>query len=190
MSHDAKGRRRDHAQVLANGGVAAAAALLGPTAPGLALWIVTGSLAAAAADTWATSVGTWSRVTPRLILGGRPVPAGTSGGVTVAGCAGAAAGALLVAGAGALGGGDAALLPAAALIGFLGMAADAVLGAALQGRFQCTVCRVATEWPVHRCGAATTHQGGLAWLDNDRVNFAATLGAGLLAALAWRWLHA
>ena len=176
--------------MLANGGVAAAAALLGPAAPGLALWIVTGSLAAAAADTWATSVGTRSRATPRLILGGRPVPPGTSGGVTLAGCAGAAAGALLVGAVGALLGGGTALLPAAALIGFVGMATDSVLGAGLQGRFQCPVCRVASEWPVHRCGAVTSHQGGLAWLDNDRVNFAATLGAGLLAALAWRWLHA
>ena len=63
---------------------AALAALLGLARPELALWLVTGSLAAAAADTWATSLGRRSRTAPRDLLGGRAVPPGTSGGVTVA----------------------------------------------------------------------------------------------------------
>ena len=182
---DAKGNRRDHAQVLANGGAAALAALAGLQNPTLGLWLVTGTLAAAAADTWATSLGARSRTAPRLFWSGRPVAPGTSGGMTLVGTAGAAAGALLVAGSGALAGGLPSLFPAATLIGFAGMVADSALGAGLQGRFHCPACNLPSEWPLHRCGTATVHRGGLAWLDNDGVNFAATAIAAGLAFAAW-----
>jgi uncharacterized protein (TIGR00297 family) len=184
---DAKGERRDQLQVGANGGPAAIGALLGLHDPAVGLWIVTGSLAAAAADTWATSIGGRSRTPPRLLLGGRRVPPGTSGGMTVMGCAAAAVGALLVAATGAAVGSAPALLPLATLIGFAGMAADSALGAGWQGRFHCPLCDVASEWRVHRCGTRTVWQGGLRWLDNDGVNLAATALAGALAAAAWRF---
>jgi uncharacterized membrane protein len=185
---DPKGNRRDPRQVLANGGVAAGLALLGRTDPALGLWLVTGTLAAAAADTWATALGARSRVLPRLLWSGRRVPAGTNGGITPLGCLGAAAGAVLVAGTGAAAGGLPALLPAGALIGFAGMLADSWLGGSLQGRFHCPACDRPSEWPVHRCGTATLHRGGFRWLDNDRVNLGATAVAAALAALAWAWL--
>jgi uncharacterized protein (TIGR00297 family) len=185
---DPKGERRDGRQVLANGGAAAAGALLGLRDPELGLWLVTSVLAAAAADTWATAVGARSRTPPRLVLGGSAVPPGTSGGVTALGSAGAAAGALLVAAVGTLAAGRLTLLPVAALVGFGGMALDSVLGAAAQGRFRCPRCAERSEWPRHRCGSATLHEGGLPWLDNDGVNLAATAAAGCLAWAAWRWL--
>jgi uncharacterized protein (TIGR00297 family) len=184
---DPKGERRDHRQVLANGGVAAAAALLGLRDPELGLWLVTASLAAAAADTWATAIGARSASTPRLVLGGAPVPPGTSGGVTRLGTAGGAAGALLVAGTGALAAGLATLLPVAALVGFGGMVLDTVLGASVQGRFHCPGCEQPSEWPRHRCGAVTIHEGGFRWLDNDGVNLAATAAAACAAMAAWHW---
>lgn len=184
---DAKGSRRDAAQVLANGGAAALAALLGFVRPELALWMVTGSLAAAAADTWATSLGRRSPIPPRHLLTGRAVPPGTSGGVTALGSGAALIGAALVAGAGAAGGGQPVLFPIAALVGFLGMALDSALGAALQGRFHCPACDLPSEWPVHRCGTRTLHRGGFSWLDNDGVNFAATCAAAVLAWAAWAW---
>jgi uncharacterized protein (TIGR00297 family) len=193
---DAKGERRDRYQVLANGGPAAVASLLaalppvGNTERSLALWMVTGSLAAAAADTWATSLGALSPARTRRLLFGSPVPPGTSGGMTPAGTAGAAAGAGLVAAVGALASGWPALAPAGTLVGFAGMVADSVLGALAQGRFHCPACDTASEWRVHRCGARTIRTGGMAWLNNDGVNLAATsLAAALaaaLAALAWR----
>ena len=130
---DPKGSRRDAAQVLANGGAAALAALLGPARPELALWLVTGTLAAAAADTWATSLGRRSRTVPRDLLSGRAVPPGTSGGVTVLGSGAALVGAALVAGSGAAAGGQPVLFPIAALVGFLGMALDSALGATPAG---------------------------------------------------------
>jgi uncharacterized membrane protein len=147
---------------------------------------VTGSLAAAAADTWATSLGGLSRRPTRRLLFGPAVPAGTSGGMTVAGTLGALVGAALVAGVGAAAGNIPALAPVATLVGFAGMAADSVLGAVWQGRFHCPACDAASEWRVHRCGARTVRKGGVSWLDNDGVNLAATSLAALLAAVAWR----
>jgi uncharacterized protein (TIGR00297 family) len=185
---DPKGERRDHRQVLANGGIAAAAALSGFHHGPLGLWLVTASLAAAAADTWATALGARSAAAPRLILGGRAVPPGTSGGITPLGTLGGAAGALLVATIGALTSGISALLPIGALVGFGGMALDSALGAAAQGRFRCPRCTESSEWPRHHCGTTTVHEGGLPWLDNDGVNLASSAAAALAAGAAWRWL--
>lgn len=185
---DPKSDRRDHWQVYANGGAAALGAGLGLLDNALGIWLVTAILAAAAADTWATSIGSRSRVLPRLPWSGRSVPAGSNGGMTLLGTAGGAAGALMVAGTGAIAADMPLLLPIGTLIGFLGMVADSTLGALLQGRFHCPACDAASEWRVHRCGAATLREGGLAWLNNDGVNFVATALAGCAAAAVWRWL--
>jgi uncharacterized protein (TIGR00297 family) len=182
---DPKGNCRDYRQVYANGGVAALSAILGSRDPRLALWLVTSSLAAAAADTWATSVGGWSRLPPRVLWSGRRVEPGTSGGVTVLGCLGAFAGAALVAGTGALASRLAFLFPVGTLIGFVGMLADSTLGGWVQGRFFCPTCEQASEWRIHRCGTPTIWLGGVPWLDNDLVNLLATALAAGIAAWAW-----
>ncbi len=184
---DAKGDRRDAAQVLANGGPAAAAALLELRTPGLGLWAAAAALAAASADTWATTVGVRSGRRPRHILDGTPVQPGTSGGVTWVGSAGGLLGALAVgATAAAVGAGWRAGL-AATILGTAWMFGDSVLGAALQARFRCPACAEDTERPVHRCGTPAAHLGGWRWLTNDGVNLLATLGAAADGALAW-WL--
>jgi uncharacterized protein (TIGR00297 family) len=185
---DPKSDRRDHRQVLANGGIAAAVAALGLRNPQLGIWLLTSALAAAAADTWATALGARSPVPPRLILGGGVVPPGTNGGITLLGSAGGAVGALLVAVTGALAAGVPALLPVAALVGFGGMLLDSALGAAAQGRYRCVQCEEPSEWRRHRCGRPTVHLGGLTWLDNDGVNLAAGLGAAIAGWAAWAWL--
>jgi uncharacterized protein (TIGR00297 family) len=185
---DPKGDRRDHWQVFANGGPAALVAVAAPADTGLAIWLVTASLAAAASDTWATSIGARSRVPPRLLWSGRRVPAGTSGGVSLAGSAGAAAGAAIVAATGAVFSGLPFLLPTATLIGFAGMLVDSLLGGVLQGRFHCPRCDQPSEWRVHRCGSATVRRAGLAWLNNDGVNFLATALAACAGLAAWRLL--
>ena len=183
---DPKSDRRDIWQVYANGGAAALGAVLGLIDGTLGIWLVTATLAAAAADTWATSIGTRSLVLPRLPWSGRSVPAGSNGGMTLLGTAGGAAGALLVAGTGAIAAEMPVLLPVGTLIGFFGMVADSMLGALFQGRFHCPACDAASEWRVHRCGAATTREGGMAWLNNDGVNFIATALAGCAAVALWR----
>jgi uncharacterized protein (TIGR00297 family) len=181
----AKGSRRDQWQVLANGGVAAIGALLGGNQ---GLWIVTSSLAVAAADTWATSIGAWSPTPPRHLLSGKQVPPGTSGGVTLLGTIGALAGAVTVAVMGSLMSHEGRLLPFATIVGLAGMLADSGLGAGLQGRFYCAQCSEETERRVHRCGTRSLSRGGWLWLNNDGVNALATALGGVAGWAGWWWL--
>jgi len=179
-----KGGERDAVQVLANGGLFAVGALASlaspwPGWPVLAL----GALATAAADTWATEVGTLAAGPPRSIRSFRPVAPGTSGGVTLLGTGAALAGAAAVALlAGAFGWG-AGVAAAAAAGGFAGATADSLLGATVQARRWCDRCALATERSTHDCGERTRPAGGLRRLDNDGVNVASAL-VGALVALA------
>jgi uncharacterized protein (TIGR00297 family) len=180
----AKAGSRDAVQVLANGGVFAVAAIATVLTVNSTPWaaIGAGALAASAADSWATEVGVLSSRPPRSILTGRVVPAGTSGGITVAGTLAAVAGAAMVAlCAGLLGWGSSAAIAIVAA-GIAGAFADSILGATVQARRWCASCQTETEQTVHRCGSSTAHRRGLRWLNNDGVNLAATLVG---AAVAW-----
>ncbi len=181
----AKGGPRDATQVLANGFVFALAA---------ALWLLTawegwraigvGALAAAASDTWATEIGTLSRNEPRSMLTWRPVPTGTSGGVSAAGVMAAIAGSVFIAlSTVALGWPREASL-SAFVGGLAGSTVDSLLGATVQQRRWCDQCDSPTERARHRCGAATRFVGGMPWIDNDVVNVTSTLAGALLGLLA------
>jgi uncharacterized protein (TIGR00297 family) len=185
---DPKGNRRDPWQVAANGGVAAVGGLVGWLSGEMGLWIVTASLAAAASDTWATSLGALSRRDPVDVVRWRRVPTGASGGVSIAGTLGGLAGAALVAGTAVAAGGPASLFLPAVALGMTGMVADSVLGATVQGRFHCPSCGTDTERRRHRCGTVTEHTGGWRWLGNDGVNALATGLAGCAAAGWWAWV--
>jgi uncharacterized protein (TIGR00297 family) len=183
---DTKSDRRDLWQVYANGGVAAAMAL--GTTGELSIWLVTAALAAATADTWATSIGTRSTSAPRFMGLGKQVTPGTSGGMTFIGTAAAVLGAAAVSAIGALASGLPAVFPAGTLVGSLGMVIDSALGALVQGRFRCPNCNAASEWRVHGCGQRTLCEGGLGWVDNDMVNFVTTASASVAGLLLWWWL--
>jgi uncharacterized protein (TIGR00297 family) len=184
---DFKGDQRDAWQVYANGGPAVLASLA-PADLDLKLWLVTASLAAAAADTWATSVGAHSRGPTRLLGSSVPVPPGTSGGVTPAGSIGAVLGAMLVSGVGALALGRSSLFAAGTLIGFLGMVLDSYAGSSWQGRFHCVHCDQPSERRVHRCGHLTERRAGVSWLSNDGVNLLATTSALVAGWFGWSLL--
>jgi uncharacterized protein (TIGR00297 family) len=143
------GEGRNARQVIANGGIAALAALAGNWA-----WFA-GALAAANADTWATEIGSHSRMPPRLITNGRRVSAGTDGGITLLGTTGGIAGAGLIGGLSYVLGQRGAV--AIAVAGVVGMLVDSMLGATVQGKVR--------------------------WMDNDAVNLAATLSGAACAAL-------
>lgn len=158
---------RSARQVLANGGVAATASLLGLAGwlPG-AHYALAGALAAATADTWATEVGTAGWWPTRRITDWRRVPPGTSGGVSGPGTAAGVAGALLLGLAAALllpGGTGPGLVAVGLLAGTAGMLTDSAVGAGLEARW--------------------------GWLDNDVVNLTGTVSGAAGACLLW-WLGA
>ena len=184
-----EGGQRNLRQVIANGGVAAVAALWGQ-------WTVAaGALAAAAADTWATEIGAFSPTPPRLLTTGRPVPKGTSGGISLLGTLGALVGAVFMASVArlvespgplaALGAGSAPRSAAwIVAAGIIGMLIDSLLGATLQGVYECPQCAARSERRDTVCHEPVRLIRGWRWLDNDVVNLAATLTGAAVGALA------
>lgn len=178
-----KGGERDAAQVAANGGgfaIGALLALLQPDVRWLAFGV--GSLAASAADTWATEIGTLFGGRPRSILTLEPLPPGLSGGVTAIGTLASAIGASFIAACGIALGLTPRLAMAVAIGGFFGAIVDSVLGAVAQERRWCAGCHSVTERVTHDCGCITIRQRGVSWLANDAVNFISGAAGGLLAA--------
>ena len=202
-----KGGARDAWQVIANGGVFALAALgaaalgafpvevsafgarvtVGGGAPGDPdAWrlIGAGALAAAAADTWSTELGTMFGGTPRSLVSGTPVPVGTSGGITPWGSLGALLGGAFVALVAVACGWRAVDLAPIAFAGIVGAFADSLLGDTVQARRVCSACGAFTERGEHDCGASTTPAGGWRWMTNDAVNLVATLVGAATALIS------
>jgi uncharacterized protein (TIGR00297 family) len=178
-----KGGERDAAQVLANGGVAALAALLIPFFPQTP-WpaaALLGALAAANADTWATEIGSLAKRPPRLITTLQTAPVGSSGAVSVPGTLASAAGAALI--------GVTALFYGFGFIGLLAVVAggvagslfDSLLGATVQVQYRCAVCGKVTERHTHH-DLPTRWERGVLWMNNDAVNLLATLCGALVTA--------
>jgi len=182
-----KGSQRDWGQVLANGGLGAGLAVLHAFLPGQTWpWIAfAGAMAAVNADTWATEVGVLNPSPPRMLTTWQPVERGSSGAISWLGSLAALTGGGLVALLAYL------FYPA---LGFtsiwvgvtLGAAGgsffDSLLGATVQAIYWCPNCKKETErHPLHLCGAETSQIRGWSWLNNDWVNFGASLAGALLA---------
>ncbi len=185
-----KGSRRDLSQVVANGGLATLFALCygfsrSPGTRRRAKIGFMGALATATADTWATELGTLSKASPRLITNGKHVAPGTSGGVTLLGMAASALGAcslgfFIWAGEGFRK--SLALTPFLALFsGMVGSGFDSFLGATLQTMYTCPMCKIETEQHIHHCGSRTEFRRGIKWMNNDVVNFIATMSSSSVA---------
>ncbi|UCD23697.1 MAG: DUF92 domain-containing protein [Gemmatimonadota bacterium] len=181
---DAQTSGRNARQVVANGGCAAAGALLALGWEGG--WaVLLGALAAAQADTWATEIGAWSGRPPRLITTGAAVPPGTSGGVTLLGSTGGLIGSAIMAAAALALGVSSTVAIAGLLAGFAAMMWDSVLGASVQGSYHCATCDATSEQRLHTCGSKTRLVRGWSWLDNDAVNLIATCSGGAVAVALW-----
>ncbi|HLZ61211.1 MAG TPA: DUF92 domain-containing protein [Ktedonosporobacter sp.] len=187
-----KGSQRDIAQVAANGGLATLMALGYSLTDSPALRATlqagyVGGLATATADTWATELGILAQHPPRLITTWQPTTPGVSGGITLTGTGAAAAGAFAQ--------GLCfwllhrfrrmeAHLPFIGLIsGLAGSFFDSWLGASIQAIYYCPTCQKETERLIHTCSTRTVPLRGLFWMNNDMVNFLATLVGGLTAMI-------
>jgi uncharacterized protein (TIGR00297 family) len=187
---------RDLKQVLANG--AAAAAMVPIYAiTGEIFWffLYLAAVAEAAADTWATELGTLSKYRPISIVTFRKVDPGLSGGVTALGTLGAIGGAAATVGSGYL----AIMLmnqkmnvvdlvwPGVTFFGFVGSLIDSIIGGAWQGQYRCVTCGRIIEKTLH-CGRETTLCRGFRFIGNDLVNFLSTVSGILMAGLFLRVL--
>jgi uncharacterized protein (TIGR00297 family) len=190
-----KGHRRDLGQVLANGGWGALLALAYAFTPQPILFVAfVGAMATVNADTWATELGVLSKTAPRLITNGHVVPVGTSGGVTLFGTFVAFCGALLI---GVLAFAVQFITNAyhlsfvichliIPLAGLLGSLFDSLLGATVQVIYYCDFDQKETESAIHRCGRTTRLLRGWHWLDNDWVNFLASVVGSGIAVIGYR----
>jgi len=183
-----KGGTRDAWQVAANGGVFAAAAL-GTVLLPHPQWALAGlgALAGAAADTWATEIGTAIGGPPRALFGGARVSPGTSGAVTVAGTLAMVAGACFVGTVAVLAGFDKEMWGPVVVGGAAGASVDTLLGATLQERRWCARCDAMTERAIHDCGTATSPRRGWRGFDNDVVNLTSCVAGAAVALLCGRW---
>jgi uncharacterized protein (TIGR00297 family) len=169
-----------------------------------------GALASANADTWATELGVLSQTPPRLITRlSQVVEPGTSGGVTRNGTLAAACGAFFIGMINLLCTLLASLLPsesllwqalynlrtigsvdfalllvAAALLGgIIGALTDSLLGATLQAIYFSARRNKTTERRFERDGTPNRLLRGHVWMNNDWVNFIASLAGAASAGL-------
>jgi len=188
-----KGSIRDAQQVLANGGLATLwVVVYYITDSNIIYLLYLASLAAATADTWATEIGAYSKNGVRLITDFKPVKKGRSGGVSIIGTLGALAGSCVIAFCGLFfisdyitGIGSTVIIIIITLSGFLGSVVDSVLGATVQVQYRCRLCQKITEKKIH-CEEISEQIKGNVKINNDVVNFAATLSAAFVAYLFFK----
>jgi len=183
-----KGGCRDWVQVIANGGLAGAAALLYGFGGGtLALVMFGSAIAASTADTWAGEVGILSKKPPLSIRTFKPIPTGMSGGVswlgTVSGLFGSALIALAWYGAFADSSDSSWMFLASivAVAGMTGSLADSLLGATVQGHYWDPQHGQVTERD-QQDGVKFELCRGIRWIDNDVVNFLSNVVAVLIGS--------
>jgi uncharacterized protein (TIGR00297 family) len=164
-----------------------------------------GAMATVTADTWATEIGVLSKSSPRMITTGRIVPTGTSGAVTPLGSFASFVGAAFIGVMGIVGvflvllanlslsldivttippiGSMWLIFVVASVSGLAGAVFDSFLGATIQAVYFSEYDERQTEKRIDSQGNPTRRVRGWAWLDNDWVNFIASIFGSVIAAL-------
>jgi len=138
----------------------------------LFLLAVLASFSAAAADTFSSEIGMLSKAQPVSILTFRRVERGLSGGVTLLGFCGGGLGALCIAllALPFFGWSGAAIV---FLFGVLGSVLDSAIGAALQAKYRLPGGGLTER--KFQGGSSLPLERGIAWVNNDLVNFVSPL---------------
>ena len=152
-----------------------------------------GAVAAMTADTIATELGLLSKSQPRLITTFKKVIPGTSGGVTILGELAALLGSSII---GIFGWilvffnlistnliFNYPILLGAIAGGMLGCLVDSIIGATVQGLYNCSKCDKITEKKIHGCGTITDQIQGIALIDNNVVNLLGSISGSFFSIL-------
>lgn len=174
--------RRDFFQVIANGGFASLIVIVNYIWPSELFYAAyVSSIASVCADTWATEIGTMSQYKTYNILTLRITEPGTSGGVSLPGFLGAAAGALVIAFSGInwVESNSFVYILLILFTGFIASVIDSILGGTVQIQYKCRVCEQITEKKEH-CNTFSVTKRGFRWFNNDVVNLiSGTAGAAI-----------
>ncbi len=178
-----RGTSRDHVQVFANSIAASICAVIYfVTKEKIFIVAFVATFAEALADTFASGIG---------ILSGkafdpfrmRSCPPGLSGGMSLVGTIASLLGATIISfialACGLINFPEAIIVTVAA---FLGAVLDSLLGSLLQIKYRCPLCDEITEREEH-CGQKTVRHSGFRAINNDTVNFIATIFSAALSIL-------
>ena len=178
VEETAKGECRDAVQVLANGAVPAALAVLYfVTRSPIFIIAYTVALTEAFADTAASGIGALSRSAFDPFRMKR-CESGISGGMSLIGTLSALLGAVFFSALGFLFPFYTfPLMIMTFTLAFFGTVIDSLLGSLVQVKYRCNVCGKITERRIH-CGEETRKFSGISFINNDLVNFL----SGLLTA--------
>lgn len=171
---------RDAGQVLANGGLAGLIAAFSFFFPEYEFYpYYLGALAAVTADTWGTELGVLAGGGTTSVVTLKPVPPGTSGGISNEGVLAGGAGALVIALSGYYWFADVRTAFAVVVAGMVGSLVDSLIGATLQIQYRCSLCGSLTERTMH-CDRPAQREKGFRWVNNDLVNWLCALTGALV----------
>lgn len=126
-------------------------------------------IASSLADTLASSIGSLSKKKPISIKTFKRVNTGESGAVSLLGIEASLAGGLFIGGVSFLYFKSFYILLIVTFLGLFGSLVDSFLGATIQGKFRCVICKKHIEESVH-CGKRAKLMQGLSFVDNNVVN--------------------
>ncbi len=139
------------------------------------------SLSGALSDTLGSEIGVLSQKPPRMIIGFKKVPPGTSGAVSFIGTLASLLGSIIIPiEAYVFSLIDRSSLLIVVVLSFLCSTLDSVLGATIQARYRCETCGAITENLYHCNGRAKLIEG-LPFIDNHAVNLIST---GVISVVA------
>ncbi|NTW51808.1 MAG: DUF92 domain-containing protein [Chlorobiaceae bacterium] len=189
-----KGSQRDAGQVYANGGVAwIMMVIYSLTADPNIFFAYLGTLAAVQADTWATEIGTmWPNPKAILVTTFKPVPVGTSGGVSIPGTSASFLGSLLICSSAVLLNvkwiGTVGIVPSLLIIGIAGLFSslvDSFFGATVQAQYFDPIREKVTErtHSIAPDGSKVLNEliKGYHFVNNDMVNTLCAISGSVVA---------
>lgn len=182
-----KSGERDHFQVLANGGLACILVVINYFYQSELIYIAFVScIASVCADTWATEIGTLTKANTVDVLSFKKVEQGVSGGISLQGTIASLAGAIVIATTSLAWIESNYLMNLIVIVtaGFSGSLADSIFGTTVQAEYNCKVCNRSTERKMH-CNNKTILVKGIRWINNDAVNFGATIFGGIFSVILY-----